>query len=372
MNTKEDKIKIGISVGDPNGIGIEIILKIFENPIMYDFGMPILFSSSKPVSYCKKHFQLRTGLHNITAIDHAVPNKVNILPFSEENYTVDFGKEDPKAGAYAIQSFQSAVQSLKEGLIDVLVTAPIHKKNIQSETFTFPGHTDYLDQELEGNGLMLMIANSLRVGLLTDHVPISEVSSLITPELINSKVSTFYTSLKQDFGISKPKIAILGLNPHSGDQGIIGNEDDAVLKPTIAKIQEEGKLVYGPYSSDGFFGSSAFESFDGILACYHDQGLIPFKTLSFGQGVNYTAGLSHVRTSPDHGTAFEIAGKGEADISSFREAIYAALRIYNKRQEYQTLTANPLKKQPRKRNAPDRMDKTRRGRNTTKEETTLP
>ena len=372
MNTKENKIKIGISVGDLNGIGSEIILKTFENQIMFDFGTPIVFSSSKPLSFCKKHFQLRTGLHTITSVDQAVPNKVNTLSFSDENSTVDFGKEDPKAGDYAIQSFRSAVQALKDGLIDVLVTAPIHKKNIQSESFTFPGHTDYLNQELEGNGLMLMIANSLRVGLLTDHVPLSEVSSLITPELLTSKVSTLYSSLQQDFGIAKPKIAILGLNPHSGDQGIIGTEDDTVLKPTIAKIQEEGKLVYGPYSSDSFFGSSAYESFDGILACYHDQGLIPFKTLSFGNGVNYTAGLSHVRTSPDHGTAFEIAGKGKADVSSFREAIYAALRIYDKRREYQTLTANPLKRQPRKRNAPDRMDKAKRSRNTNKEETTLP
>jgi len=229
----------------------------------------------------------------------------------------------------------------------VLVTAPINKSNIQADDFKFPGHTDYLNQELEGNSLMFMVADDLRVGLLTDHVAVKDVSSHITEELITKKLTTINKSLQVDFGIRKPKIAVLGINPHVGDNGVIGNEDDEVLKPALKKLNDKGLLTYGPYAADSFFGSDNYKKFDAVIAAYHDQGLIPFKTLSFGKGVNYTAGLSHVRTSPDHGTAYEIAGKGEADASSFTEAVFTAIAIHRKRNEYALISKNPLQKQKR-------------------------
>jgi 4-hydroxythreonine-4-phosphate dehydrogenase len=222
-------------------------------------------------------------------------------------------------------------------------SAPINKYNIQSEEFKFPGHTDYLNQQLEGDALMLMVQDDLRVGLLTDHIPVSDVSKHLTEELIRKKIITINKSLKQDFRISKPKIAVLGINPHSGDNGVIGREDDVVLKPALKRLFEEGVLVFGPFSADSFFGSGQYEKYDAVIAAYHDQGLIPFKTLSFGNGVNYTAGLEAVRTSPDHGTAYEIAGKGQADHNSFKEAVYLALDVFNNRAEYSELTRNPLK-----------------------------
>jgi 4-hydroxythreonine-4-phosphate dehydrogenase len=224
-----------------------------------------------------------------------------------------------------------------------LVTAPINKYNIQSEEFKFPGHTDYLDKELEGNALMLMVQDNLRVGLLTDHVPVNDVAKHLTEKLIFQKIETINLTLKQDFSITKPKIAVLALNPHAGDNGVIGKEDDEILKPAIKKLFDKGILAFGPYSADGFFGSGQYEKFDAVIATYHDQGLIPFKTLSFGNGVNYTAGLNKIRTSPDHGTAYEIAGKGLADASSLKEAVYLAIDIYHSRNEYLDLSKNPLK-----------------------------
>jgi 4-hydroxythreonine-4-phosphate dehydrogenase len=232
---------------------------------------------------------------------------------------------------------------LKNGEIDVLVTAPINKSNVQSESFNFPGHTDYLAQELEGNSLMLMISNSLRVGLLTDHVALKDIASHITTELIENKIQTIHDSLIKDFGIIKPKIAVLGINPHNGDNGVIGDEDDTIMIPTLEKIRTKGKLVYGPYAADSFFGSRNYKQFDAVIASYHDQGLIPFKTLSFGNGVNYTAGLNKIRTSPDHGTAFDLAGKNLANHESFREAVYKAIEIFKKRNEYSEISENPLK-----------------------------
>jgi 4-hydroxythreonine-4-phosphate dehydrogenase len=225
----------------------------------------------------------------------------------------------------------------------VLVTAPINKYNIQSEDFKFPGHTDYLDQELEGSAIMMMVQDNLRVGLLTDHIPLSDVASHLTEDLIIKKIETVKQSLIQDFSINKPKIAVLGLNPHCGDGGVIGKEDDAILKPALKKIFEKGVLVFGPFAADGFFGSNQYEKYDAIVATYHDQGLIPFKTLSFGNGVNYTAGLNKIRTSPDHGTAYEIAGKGIADYNSFKEAIYLAIDIFHSRNQYAEINQKPLK-----------------------------
>ena len=232
---------------------------------------------------------------------------------------------------------------MKENQIDVLVTAPINKYNIQSEEFKFPGHTDYLDKELEGNALMLMVQDNLRVGLLTDHIPVNDVAEHLTEKLIIQKIETIKQTLIQDFGINKPKIAVLALNPHAGDNGVIGKEDDELVKPVIKKMFEKGTLVFGPFAADGFFGSSQYQKYDAVVATYHDQGLIPFKTLSFGGGVNYTAGLNKIRTSPDHGTAYEIAGKGIADYNSFKEAVYTAIDIYNSRYQYQEMSKNPMK-----------------------------
>lgn len=345
---KEEKIRVGISIGDLNGIGSEVVLKAFEDSRMLDFCTPVIFASVKILSFLKKHYHIKSSLHGIDKTAQILDGKINVLNVWKEPVDINFGKEDKKIGSYAIKSLKAATQALKNDEIDVLVTAPINKQSIQSDTFTFPGHTDYLDQELKGNSLMFMITEDLKVGLLTDHVAIKDIANTITPKLIEQKVNTIYHALQQDFGISKPKIAVLGINPHSGDNGVIGKEDDEILKPTIKKINETGKLVYGPYAADSFFGSNTYKAFDAIVASYHDQGLIPFKTLSFGKGVNYTAGLSKVRTSPDHGTAFEIAGKNQADSSSFKEAVFSALKIYKKRNQYEEITKNPLKKQPRK------------------------
>ena len=339
---KEENIRLGISIGDLNGIGAEVVLRIFEDNRMLDFCTPIIFASIKTMSFVKNHFKLDINLNGIHNINQAIAGRVNVLNCWKENVNINFGQEDLKIGEYAIKSLVQATKALKEDEIDVLVTAPINKHNIQSDTFKFPGHTDYLNQELEGNSLMFMVTQGLRVGLLTDHVPVKDIAAHITPKLIEEKIATVYQSLIQDFRINKPKIAVLGINPHTGDNGVIGNEDDTVLRPTLQKIKATGKLVFGPYAADSFFGSDNYKNFDAIIASYHDQGLIPFKTLSFGQGVNYTAGLNRVRTSPDHGTAYEIAGKGTADISSFKEAIFTGIHIFNNRKEYQELTKNPL------------------------------
>jgi 4-hydroxythreonine-4-phosphate dehydrogenase len=341
----EEKIKVGISIGDLNGIGGEIIVKLFKDQRVLDFCTPIIFASSKSLTFFKNHFKSNISFNNINKTDQAQQDKVNVLNIWEEDVKIEFGKEDPKIGEYAIKSLTAATKALKEEKIDILVTAPINKHNIQSTTFNFPGHTDYLTQELEGNSLMFMVSDTLKVGLLTDHVPVKDISSNISEELIESKINTIYTTLLKDFGIRKPKIAVLGINPHTGDNGVIGKEDDTILRPTLKKIRENGKLVFGPYSADSFFGSKNYKNFDAIVAAYHDQGLIPFKTLSFGQGVNFTAGLNRIRTSPDHGTAYEIAGKGIADISSFKEALFTGIKIYNNRRMYEEWSANPLMQQ---------------------------
>jgi len=345
---KEKKIRLGISIGDLNGIGSEVVLKTFQDSRMLDFCTPVIFASVKILSFLKKKYQTNINLHGIDKTSQILDGKINVLNVWKEPLDIKFGEEDEKVGSYAIKSLKAATQALKNDEIDVLVTAPINKSSIQSDEFKFPGHTDYLDQELQGNSLMFMITDDLKVGLLTDHVAVKDVAETITPELIEQKINTIHHTLKQDFAIAKPKIAVLGINPHSGDNGVIGKEDEEVLKPTIQKIIDSGKLVFGPYAADSFFGSDNYKAFDAIVAAYHDQGLIPFKTLSFGKGVNYTAGLNKVRTSPDHGTAFEIAGQNKADNSSFKEAVFAALKIYKNRNEYQDLTKNPLKKQPRK------------------------
>ena len=340
---KAENIIVGISIGDLNGIGSEVVLKTFDDSRMLELCTPVIFANVKVMSFIKKTLELETPLHGIDQLDQIVVGKVNVLNIWREGVEINFGTNDPAVGKYAIKSFVAATKALKENQIDVLVTAPINKYNIQSEEFKFPGHTDYLDKELEGNALMLMVQDNLRVGLLTDHIPVNDVAKHLNEKLIVEKIETIKQSLIQDFGINKPKIAVLALNPHAGDNGVIGKEDDEIIKPVIKKLFEKGTLVFGPFAADGFFGSGHYEKYDAVVATYHDQGLIPFKTLSFGGGVNYTAGLNKIRTSPDHGTAYEIAGKGIADYNSFKEAVYMAIDIYNSKNQYLEISKNPLK-----------------------------
>ena len=340
---KVNKIIVGISLGDLNGIGVEVILKTFEDNRMLDFCTPVIFGSSKIISFHKKALNNSIQINEITSIDEINHAKLNLLNIWNEDVEVEIGKASKVSGEYAAKSLEHSVDQLKKNKIDVLLTAPINKETIQSEKFCFPGHTEFLEEKLDGKSLMILMTNELRIGLITGHIPIAKVAETISPELIKEKVEIMHQSLRQDFGINKPKIAVLGLNPHCGDKGVIGKEEDLIIKPTIDQIKENGKLVYGPYSADGFFGSKTYEKFDGILAMYHDQGLAPFKALSFGNGVNYTAGLSEIRTSPDHGTGFDIAGKNIADPSSFKAALFTAIDVFKSRKEYKELTKNPLK-----------------------------
>tara|TARA_B100000809_G_scaffold103905_1_gene102489 strand:+ start:4294 stop:5322 length:1029 start_codon:yes stop_codon:yes gene_type:complete len=339
---KSDKIIVGISIGDLNGIGIEVILKTFQDKRMLDFCTPVLFGATKVISYHKKALGIETPVHGITAIAQVNHTKINVLNIWKEEVAIELGKTTKISGEYAAKSLASAVEHLSENKIDVLLTAPINKENIQSDTFNFPGHTEYLEANLEGKSLMILMTDELRIGLITGHIPIAKVAESITPELIKSKIETMHESLMKDFGINKPKIAVLSLNPHCGDKGVIGKEDDEIIRPTISEIKETGKLVFGPYAADGFFGSETYKQFDGVLATYHDQGLAPFKALSFGKGVNFTAGLSHIRTSPDHGTGYDIAGKNTANSSSFSEALFTAIQVFKTRNEYLELTKSPL------------------------------
>jgi len=329
---KSEKIKVGISIGDFNGIGIEIILKTFLDKRMLDFCTPILFGSAKLISAYKKKIDLHVSFNGIMHVNRAIQGKLNVLNLWREDIEINLGMPTNASGKYAYKSLEAATNSLIKGEIDVLVTAPINKENIQSENFKFPGHTEFLESKLSGESVMILMADSLRIGLITGHIPISEVAKKITPNLIKEKVKIVYKTLVQDFAITKPKIAILGLNPHCGDRGVIGTEDDEVIKPTISEIQKEGKLVYGPYAADSFFGSENYKNFDATLAMYHDQGLAPFKTLSFGEGVNFTAGLHKIRVSPDHGTAYDLAGKGIASNNSFKAAIFCGIQIFKTRE----------------------------------------
>ena len=340
---KAENIIVGISIGDLNGIGGEVILKTFEDSRMLEFCTPVIFANVKALSFIKKTFDSTAPLHGIDHLNQLLPGKINVFNVWKEGFEINFGVNDDEIGKYAIKSFVAATQALKEGLVDVLVTAPINKYNIQSEEFKFPGHTDYLDKELKGNALMLMVQDNFRIGLRTDHIPVNEVAKHLTPALIIQKIETINKALIQDFSINKPKIAVLGLNPHSGDNGVIGKEELEIIQRTIKALFDKGTMVFGPFSADGFFGSNQQEKYDAIIATYHDQGLIPFKTLAFGKGVNYTAGLNKIRTSPDHGTAYDIAGKGIAEHNSFKEAVYLAIDIFKSRNLYQEISANPMK-----------------------------
>ena len=332
MSSKNKKIKVGFSIGDLNGIGGELILKSLCDKHFLEFYTPIVYACSIMIDFLSQHFEIPIFYENKKTAETALPNTINVVNVWEESVDIHFGKPTAISGRYAILSLEAAVNDLRSATIDVLVTPPINKYNIQSDTFKFPGHTDYLNKELQGDSLMFMISDKLRIGLLTDHVPISEVTSQINEALICKKVETIHKSLKYDFGIKAPKIAVLGINPHAGDNGVIGTIDDLVLKPVLQRLKSNGMGVEGPHSADSFFGSDAYKNFDAILAAYHDQGLIPFKTLAFGSGVNFTAGLNKVRTSPDHGTAYEIAGRGVAKTESFKKAIYCGIAVFRQRQ----------------------------------------
>lgn len=338
-----EKVIVGISQGDINGIGLEIILKTLVEPGMADICTPVLFSSQKTVSYYKKALGLDdfnfNPMRDFTQINH---KKVNVFVCYEEEVNIEMGKSTDIGGKYAFISLDKATQALQQNQIDALVTGPINKRNIQSENFKFVGHTEFLGEKLGGDPLMLLCAdNGLRVAVVTGHIAVKDIASKITIDTVAKKITQLHDSLKKDFGIRKPKIAVLGLNPHASDNGAIGTEDLDIVKPAIEKVNVNG-LVYGPYAADGFFGSGTYKQFDGVLAMYHDQGLIPFKTLSFNEGVNYTAGLNAVRTSPDHGTAYELVGKNIANEQSFKKAIYTAIDIFKNRKLYSEITENPL------------------------------
>lgn len=341
----ESKPVIGISTGDLNGIGYEIILKTLSDNRLLEMLTPVVYGLTKAASYHRKYMNLPDFSFNIIRkTDNLSNKKANLINLHDNDVKIDLGKSTPLSGEQALISLEAATEDLKRGYINALVTGPINKKNIQSETFHFPGHTEYLASKFNvSDSLMLMISNNLRIGVVTGHIPVNEIANKLTIDLILNKIDILGKSLLADFGIRAPKIAILGLNPHAGDEGLLGNEEITVIKPAIEKAKEKGHLVFGPYPADGFFGSSEFAKFDGILAMYHDQGMLPFKTLSFESGVNYTAGLPVIRTSPAHGTAYEIAGKDSASPDSFRAAIFLACDIWNHRKEYAEISANPLK-----------------------------
>ncbi len=340
-----DKIKVGISVGDVNGIGLEVIIKTLMDNRVMDFFTPIVYGHTKIASFHRKTLAVNdfsfNVINNPAAAHDKRPNMINCW---EEDVKLDLGSATEIGGKYALLSLERAMEDLLAGEIDALVTAPINKHNIQSENFNFAGHTEYIQQKTGSpDSLMFLISEDLKVGVVTGHIPVSEVSEKVTEEKILSKLTLMNASLKKDFWVEKPKIAVLGLNPHAGDNGLIGNEEIETIAPAIEKARAEGILALGPYSADGFFASGTYKQFDAVLAMYHDQGLIPFKQISFHNGVNFTAGLPVVRTSPDHGTGYDIAGKNKASESSFREAIFAAVNIVKRRRESVELASNPLK-----------------------------
>ena len=338
----ENKIVVGISQGDLNGIGLEIILKTLAEPGISEICIPVLFSSQKTVSYFRKMLNMdEFNFNPLRDFNQLNTKKPNVFICYEEEVTIEMGKATTLSGKYAKLSLEAATLALFEKKIDVLVTAPINKHSMQEAGFNYPGHTEYLGDKLGGKPLMLLCANDLRVAVVTGHVPLKNISEKITVENVLEKINQLHASLVKDFGIRKPKIAVLGLNPHAGENGAIGDEEKKMIIPAIEKAKEN-MLVFGPYSADGFFGKNMQSQFDGVLAMYHDQGLIPFKTLAFGSGVNFTAGLDFVRTSPDHGTAYDIAGKQIADESSFREALYTAIDIYRRRELLEEISARPL------------------------------
>ncbi|MFD0939167.1 4-hydroxythreonine-4-phosphate dehydrogenase PdxA [Pedobacter boryungensis] len=340
-----DKVKIGISIGDINGVGLEVILKTLAESKILDYCTPIVYGHTKVASFHRKALHMSDFVFNvINKAADANPRKANMINCWEEDVKIDLGVANETGGKYALLSLQKATDDLVSGAIDALVTAPINKNNIQSEHFSFPGHTEYLQERSESNDvLMFLISESLRVGVVTGHIPVLEVPTAINREKIVKKLQLINDSLKKDFWIEKPKIAVLGLNPHASDNGLLGKEEAEIISPAIQEAFDKGIICFGPYPADGFFGNGTYKQFDAVLAMYHDQGLIPFKTIAFSTGVNYTAGLKFVRTSPDHGTGYDIAGKNVADPTSFMEAVFAAVHIVQHRREQESLLKNQLR-----------------------------
>ncbi len=350
QHLERDPLRIGITCGDLNGIGIEVVLKCFEDARMHTDITPILYANAHTVSHHRKALKLdEVQFQRVNDARDAVARKFNVVNVWEEDVAIEFGKPSGQLASYAIKSLEAAAQDLSSAKIDVLVTAPIDKHAMQQAGFAYPGHTEYLQHLAGGDGevLMLLVGEGLRVGTVTGHIPIKDVASAITTDRIIAKARLLHQSLLRDFGIVSPRIAILGLNPHAGDGGALGSEDKERIAPAVRRLNDEGITAMGPYAADGFFGNGSYKHFDGVLAMYHDQGLAPFKALSFGNGVNFTAGLPIVRTSPDHGTGLDIAGQGAANEASFRAAIWMACDIHRNREVYKTIGANPL--QPQKR-----------------------
>lgn len=342
------KIRIGITHGDINGVGYEVILKTFSNPDMLELCTPVVYGSAKVATYHRKALALpNITFTSINSATEADPNKLNIVNCTDDDVKVELSVSTPEAGKAALDALRRAVEDYRNGLIDVIVTAPINKNNIQCDDFKFTGHTEFFEAELgEGHkSLMILVKDDLRMALATNHVPVSEISKVLTKDVLKEKLELFNTSLIKDFGISAPKIAVLALNPHAGDGGLIGKEEIEIIKPVIDELKGENMFCFGPFPADGFMGAGTYKHFDGIMAMYHDQGLAPFKVLAMDSGVNFTAGLPVVRTSPAHGTAYDITGKGIASEDSFREAVYMAIDIFRYRAMDKEASANPLRKQ---------------------------
>lgn len=332
MNSQTEKIKIALSSGDPNGIGIEVILKTFSDQKILEQCIPVLYASKESVAFYNKLLGLNVMIADVPSEGELEEGGINVISSWEDAQNPEPGKATANGGKCAFRSLERAFEGVKKGKTDVLVTGPINKDTIQSADFRFPGHTEYLGEKLEIiNPLMLMCHQQLRVGVVTGHIPVKEISSALTIELVFEKLEVLNQSLMLDFGIASPKIAVLGLNPHAGESGLLGKEEDSIISPAITKAKKNHINASGPFPADGFFGSKAYAKFDGVIAMYHDQGLVPFKALSFGEGVNYTAGLPIIRTSPDHGVAYELAGKGEASDSSFRAAVNLGCELYKAR-----------------------------------------
>lgn len=339
-----DKLKIGISIGDVNGIGLEVIIKTLMDNRILEYFTPVVYGNTKVASFHRKALGINDfSFHVINSPEQAHHKRPNIINCWQEEVKISLGEENEIGGKYAFLSLQHAVDDLIAGKIDALVTAPINKHNIQRSEFEFPGHTEYLQSRTNSeNVLMFMICEDLRIGVVTGHIPVKDIAPSIHVEAIVAKLSLMNASLKRDFWIQKPKIAVLGLNPHAGDHGLIGSEDEQLIVPAIEQAKSAGIFCFGPYPADGFFASDAYVKFDAVLAMYHDQGLIPFKHIASRSGVNFTAGLPVVRTSPDHGTGYDIAGKNLATETSFREAIFSAIHIVKRRKEQAELSSNPL------------------------------
>lgn len=345
-----EKIKIGITIGDINGIGPEVIIKSLMNKRIYNFCIPIIYGSSKILSYYKNTLdELDFQYVNISDVTAPAHNKACVVNCWDDNVNIEMGKATEEGGKYAHIALDRALNDIKAGHIDAIVTAPINKAAMQLTNFPYPGHTEFFSENMQGEtSLMTMVSNELKVALVTNHVALKDVAANVNKETVKKKLKIFNQSLINDFGISKPTIAVLGLNPHAGDEGAIGSEEQDFIKPLIIEAKKNGLFAMGPYSADGFFGSTQYQKVDGILAMYHDQGLVPFKAMSFGNGVNVTAGLSIVRTSPDHGTAYDIVGQNKASGDSMRTAIYTAIDIVKNRKEWKEMTANALgKREPK-------------------------